>query len=199
MQKVQGGAAIMIASHDSYTYLPPSNPLMRMFAWLWRTQEMPIYKQIGMGVRYFDVRVRRAGSLWRICHGIVDFDLTYNSLLDIAIAFSHYRVRIILERGDDTLFRTQALSVAGLSQVAAVIIKKGWHELYRDSNHEHIVDLTYVPWHSGRSFWSNLKQFKFSSIRSNARKANAVLTPETYKTTDIVYFVDYVGIKNEAN
>ena len=52
-----------------------------------------------LGVQYFDVRVRKDRGKWRICHGKVDFNITYESLRDIVDLFSGYKLRLILERG----------------------------------------------------------------------------------------------------
>lgn len=47
----------MIASHDTYTYLPPRHWWMRPFTWLWRTQDLNIDDQKTAGVSYLDIRM----------------------------------------------------------------------------------------------------------------------------------------------
>ena len=96
----------MIGTHDSYTFLSAKNKLFEWFSFLWRTQVKNIAQQKEIGVTYFDVRVRRDGDVWRVCHGLVDFDCKFKSIEDIINMFSIYKVRIILERGDnEDLFR----------------------------------------------------------------------------------------------
>ena len=182
----------MIGTHDSYTFLPARNKLFEWFSFLWRTQVKSIAQQQGIGVSYFDIRVRRDGDVWRVCHGLVDFDCTFESIEEIINMFLIYKVRIILERGDsEDLFREEVLKNIKYTALSFACIKSGWEVIFdRDP---HIFDYTYIPWLSGVSFWDNIKRFNFfSTIKRWAKKHNPIIN-DTLKEDNInVYFMDYV-------
>ena len=182
----------MIGTHDSYTFLPARKKLFEWFSFLWRTQVKSIAQQKEIGVTYFDVRVRRDRDVWRVCHGLVDFDLTFKSIGEIVNIFSVYKVRIILEReGSEDLFRKEVLESIPCLALSFACIKNGWKVILdRDS---HIFDYTYTPWLSGVSFWGNIKRFNFfSTIKRWAKKHNPVINDILKKDSTNVYFMDYV-------
>lgn len=182
----------MIGTHDSYTFLPARKKLFEWFSFLWRTQVKSIAQQKEIGVTYFDVRVRRDGNVWRVCHGLVDFDLTFKSIGEIVNIFSVYKVRIILEReGSEDLFREEVLKNASCLALSFACIKSGW-EVILDRD-PHIFDYTYTPWLSGVSFWDNIKRFNFfSTIKRWAKKHNPIINDILKKDSTNVYFMDYV-------
>lgn len=182
----------MIGTHDSYTFLPARKKLFEWFSFLWRTQVKSIAQQKEIGVTYFDVRVRRDGDVWRVCHGLVDFDLTFKSIGGIVNIFSVYKVRIILEReGSEDLFREEVLKSASCLALSFACIKSGWKVILdRDL---HIFDYTYTPWLSGVSFWDNIKRFNFfSTIKRWAKKHNPIINDILKKDSTNIYFMDYV-------
>lgn len=182
----------MIGTHDSYTFLPAKNKLFEWFSFLWRTQVKNIAQQKEIGVTYFDVRVRRDGDVWRVCHGLVDFNYTFKSIEDIINMFSIYKVRIILERGDnEDLFREEVLKNMECPALSFACIKNGWEVIFdRDP---HILDYTYTPWLSGVSFWDNIKRFNFfSTIKRWAKKHNPTISNTLKEDSINVYFMDYV-------
>lgn len=182
----------MIGTHDSYTFLPARKKLFEWFSFLWRTQVKSIAQQKEIGVTYFDVRVRRDGNVWRVCHGLVDFDLTFKSIGEIVSIFSVYKVRIILEReGSEDLFREEVLKSASCLALSFACIKSGWKVILdRDP---HIFDYTYTPWLSGVSFWDNIKRFNFfSTIKRWAKKHNPIINDILKKDSTNIYFMDYV-------
>ncbi len=121
----------MIGTHDSYTFLPARKKLFEWFSFLWRTQVKSIAQQKEIGVTYFDVRVRRDGNVWRVCHGLVDFDLTFKSIGEIVNIFSVYKVRIILEReGSEDLFREEVLESIPLPSSFFCLYKEWMEGLY---------------------------------------------------------------------
>ena len=182
----------MIGTHDSYTFLPAKNKLFEWFSFLWRTQVKSIAQQQEIGVFYFDIRVRRDRDVWRVCHGLVDFDCTFESIEEIVNMFSIYKVRIILERGDsEDLFREEILKNIKYPALSFACIKSGWKVIFdRDP---HIFDYTYIPWLSGASFWDNIKRFNFFfTIKRWAKKHNPVINDTLRKDNVNVYFMDYV-------
>lgn len=182
----------MIGTHDSYTFLPAKNKLFELFSFLWRTQVKSIAQQQEIGVSYFDIRIRRDGDIWRVCHGLVDFDCTFESIEEIINMFLIYKVRIILERGDsEDLFREEVLKNIKYPALSFACIKSRWEVVFdRDP---HIFDYTYTPWLSGVSFWDNIKRFNFfSTIKRWAKKHNPVINDTLRKDNVNVYFMDYV-------
>ena len=101
----------MIGSHDSYTYLPPKKKIFKIFSFLWKTQNKSIYEQILLGVEYFDIRVKYENGIWRLCHGLVDFNSTFTSLEEILKEFKDYKVRLILEKGSEEEFIKEINSI----------------------------------------------------------------------------------------
>lgn len=185
----------MIGTHNSYTFLPARKRIFEWFSFLWRTQDKNIVEQKKIGVTYFDIRVRRTEEgNWRVCHGIVDFGVTFNSLEEIAQLLSGYRFRLILERNTNNgtwFFRDAILFLTcRYPSLTFACIKKNWDILLmRESN---MVDCTYTPWLSEFSFWKNLKRFRFfSTIKRWARKHNPIINDITLKSSN-TYFMDYV-------
>lgn len=184
----------MIGTHDSYTFLPARKKLFEWFSFLWRTQVKSIAQQKEIGVTYFDIRVRRDRNVWRVCHGLVDFNKIFNSISNILELFSTYKVRIILEKGDSTdknLFINSVLACAEYPSLSFACIKSGWKVIIdRDP---HIWDYTYTPWLSGISFWKNIKRFNFfSTIKKWAKRHNPTINDILKKDSTNVYFMDYV-------
>lgn len=187
----------MIGTHNSYTFLPAKKHWLEWFSFLWRTQVKSIEQQREVGVAYFDIRVRydKDISMWRVCHGIVDFNRVFGSLESIAGAFSDKKIRLILERGDkddESLFTSEVkVLIDNYSGLSFSCIKKGWKVLYNKD--PHIFDYTYTPWLSGVSFWDNIKRFNFfSTIKRWAKKHNPVINDILKKDSTNVYFMDYV-------
>ena len=71
----------MIASHNTFSYLPPRHKIFNFFKGFWRCQDKNINEQLASGVEYLDVRVRYTfdGKV-RLCHGIVDYGGEYADL-----------------------------------------------------------------------------------------------------------------------
>lgn len=180
----------MIGTHDSYTFLPSKIKLFERISFLWRTQSKSIYEQEQLGVSYFDIRIRRSKNVWRVCHGLVDFNLTFNSIEEIIRLFSKYKIRLILERGSSKLFRQEIRKNINCEVISFAAIKYGWEILInRDST---IHDYTYTPWLSNLSFWENIKRCNFfSTIKKWAKKYNPTITPDII-TENNLYFMDYV-------
>lgn len=184
----------MIGTHDSYTFLPPTNPLFNLVSFLWRTQKKNIYEQKKTGVEYFDIRVRRVKDKWRVCHGIIDFNLEFDNIREILDSYSGYRVRFILERGDyldKYFFIKEIWDNRNIETLSFACLKKNW-EIILDRDLP-IKDYTYIPWLSGESFWYNIKRFNFfSTIKRWAKKHNPIIDSTLIKGKTIIHFMDYV-------
>lgn len=194
----------MIASHNTFTYLRPCQWWARLFPWMWRTQDQNISCQYFDGVRYFDIRVRRDNDKWRVCHGLVDFPLTFDSLPEILNRYSAVICRVILERGDKRRFIDETdLMLQGTPppNLHAIIIKKNWEILYQAQAVRHpltseilsapkIVDNTYRPWDSGKRFIENIIAFRPNTIRHWAKHHPAPDNAANDNTT--IYFQDFV-------
>lgn len=104
----------MIGSHDSFTYLKSTNYFYNFYTKVWKTQELDVPTQYALGVRMFDIRVRRDNGNWRVCHGICDLKMTFPSLESICVYMQkncpEAIYRIVLEKGNDRMFKVEACS-----------------------------------------------------------------------------------------
>ena len=195
----------MIGSHDSFTYLEAKYSIFNLFSFLWRTQSLTIGEQIVKGVFYFDIRVRKVSKkdsnkyCWRVCHGLVDFDVEFNRIEDILKTFKPYKVRIILERGsneDEELFINEVKEVSkNYENLWFSCIKKNWIIIV--DLDPYIIDYSYTPFLSSNSLWSNTKRF-FSlikngnySIKKNSELNNPTINQELISCNQL-HFMDYI-------
>lgn len=195
----------MIGSHDSFTYLEAKYSIFNLFSFLWRTQSLTIGEQIVKGVFYFDIRVRKVSKkdsnkyCWRVCHGLVDFDVEFNRIEDIIKTFKPYKVRIILERGsneDEELFINEVKEVSkNYDNLWFSCIKKNWIIIV--DLDPYIIDYSYTPFLSSNSLWSNFKRF-FSlikngnySIKKNSELNNPTINQELISCNQL-HFMDYI-------
>ena len=195
----------MIGSHDSFTYLEAKYSIFNLFSLLWRTQSLTIGEQIVKGVFYFDIRVRKVSKkdsnkyCWRVCHGLVDFDVEFNRIEDILKTFKPYKVRIILERGsneDEELFINEVKEVSkNYENLWFSCIKKNWIVIV--DLDPYIIDYSYTPFLSSNSLWSNTKRF-FSlikngnySIKKNSELNNPTINQELISCNQL-HFMDYI-------
>lgn len=75
-----------LASHNSFSYLPPKHWWMRPFRWMARCQDLNIFQQYKQGVRIFDIRVwgfKTSFVDYEVCHGHFSFDVE----LELALSF----------------------------------------------------------------------------------------------------------------
>lgn len=195
----------MIGSHDSFTYLEAKYSIFNLFSFLWRTQSLTIGEQIVKGVFYFDIRVRKVSKkdsnkyCWRVCHGLVDFNVEFNRIEDILKTFKPYKVRIILERGsneDEELFINEVKEVSkNYENLWFSCIKKNWIVIV--DLDPYIIDYSYTPFLSSNSLWSNTKRF-FSlikngnySIKKNSELNNPTINQELISCNQL-HFMDYI-------
>jgi hypothetical protein len=72
----------MLGSHNSMSYLPPSNLWGKITKRWGKCQDKTIHEQYEAGVRYFDIRVKLVNNHWRFVHNNVDYSYFSYSYLD---------------------------------------------------------------------------------------------------------------------
>nr|DAH13270.1 MAG TPA: hypothetical protein [Caudoviricetes sp.] len=180
----------MIGSHNSMTYLPPKNILMRLFTPFWRCQNKTIKEQIDAGVEFFDLRVvwDRKLHCWQFAHGLVRFGGTAGFAGVIALLEKNKCLyRIVLERGteyEEARFRNWLGGSVGAdiwwgdhSNCIAAIIKRGWYNVRLNANYYtklHLADHSFVPFRSDKPWWRQLSWRMFCTPRLWAKRHNTV-------------------------
>ena len=196
----------MLGSHDSMTFLPARHRVFELLSFLWRTQTKSLRQQAAAGVAYFDIRVRRTKGGWRLCHGLVDLNREFERLDQLLqwVSCMGYNpdlrgepyIRLILERGDSSLFEALApLLPLQFPNVCFIGIKKGWKVLL--NRDPYILDKTFVPWFSGLTVWENVKrlwrmirQREPLTIASHARARTPIRQADI--DCDIIIFRDRI-------
>ena len=184
----------MIGTHDSFTYLKAKHKVYELFSFLWRTQTKTLIEQKELGVTYFDIRVHRTkDNEWELCHGLVNFNKSYSSLVTLLKELTDFNIRLILEKGtkqDEIEFEKIIYSLKyRYNNLVYSAIKKNWKILH--DTHLSIIDYSYVPFYSNLSFWQNIKRMNwFSTIKKWAKKHNPIITQKMKENKDIVYFID---------
>lgn len=184
----------MIGTHDSFTYLKAKNSIYELFSFLWRTQTKTLEEQIKKGATYFDIRVHKAkNNQWELCHGLVNFNKSYETLDTLLKELSQFHIRLILEKGskkDGEEFEQLIYTLKyKYNNLVFAAIKNNWKVLH--DTHLYIIDYTYVPFYSNLLFWQNIKRMNwFSTIKKWAKKHNPIITQKMKENKDVVYFID---------
>ena len=185
----------MVASHNSITYSEVKNKIYKLFSGLWKTQELPLITQYKK-VRYFDFRIYKDKNKWRLCHGLVDFIYTYDSISDlcqdIQARFPEAYYRIILEKYQDEQlfdFLNEVNGLTNYSNLDSIIIKKGWKIL--KAGKFKIVDYT-CKLSTFKEIISIIR-YRFS-IKRWAKKNNPRITEEMINDPKTVYFFDFINL-----
>ena len=72
----------ILASHNSWTYLPPKKWWMWLLRFTAKCQRLSIQEQYEMGVRCFDLRVKWIDGKMVVAHGIVQYDINAQQVVD---------------------------------------------------------------------------------------------------------------------
>lgn len=72
----------ILASHNSWTYLPPKKWWMWLLRFTAKCQRLSIQEQYEMGVRCFDLRVKWIDGKMVVAHGIVQYDIDAQQVVD---------------------------------------------------------------------------------------------------------------------
>lgn len=186
----------MIGSHNSMTYLPPKNILMRLFTPFWRCQNKTIKEQIDAGVELFDLRVVWDKKLdcWQFAHGLVRFGWKKGDPLSVGLEPTLTLLeahgclyRIVLERGseyDEERFKSwfgfgEDIWWKSHPHCISAIRKRGWKSVrsrrfdYAFKNLQ-LADHSFVPFRSDRPWWRQLSWRMFCTPRLWAKRHNTV-------------------------
>lgn len=149
-----------LASHNTMTYLKPSNILLYPFRFIAQCQKLSIDEQINHGVRLFDFRIsfdKRGNPIFT--HGLMKFKLpkgiTIHSILfklDCLACNEDVWIRIINEKDKD--YECFSLYCGALERSYKNIKfyggynKKGWKLLYSFKNQQPNVIDKYASWNN---------------------------------------------------
>lgn len=91
--------SILLASHNSFSYLRPRHWWMRLFFWMARCQKVDIAQQELLGVRMYDLRVRFDHNKKPvICHGLMQYEaIDLDSWLGLMNRTKDHYMRVVLE------------------------------------------------------------------------------------------------------
>ena len=196
----------LIASHNTFSDLPPRYKIFNFFEGFWRCQELNINEQLDNGVEYLDVRVRYTfdGKV-RLCHGIVDYGNEYDSLAELVENCIYNNIpktksknkihyRLILERGNKFSFKSDTDKIRWMEKVHNinavldwVVVKKGWKTYFQNFGNVTIVDECFKNWNIFNLIYA---LFGGNPIKRHAEKHDA------YQNSNIILFRDYIKKKN---
>ena len=93
-----------LASHNSLSYYPPQWWVIP-FNWMAKCQSLTIEQQYEKGVRLFDIRIKIVDD--KVCsgHGVATYKVDFDAIFDFLNKEGICTVRIILESGNDDIFR----------------------------------------------------------------------------------------------
>lgn len=208
---------MILGTHNSMTYLPPSKWWMYLLRFTAKCQRLDFKQQYEAGVRFFDLRLifkYRGVHLDKplFCHGPIVYDSSEADIffvlewLNSRIGSKVY-VRFLLEKGDDTDKECFARWCSHVEEFFENICftearaKNGWAELYRFKGGMpcSLVDRYASCNRSGVNRWKGLLRSKNWSglliddvwpwiyARLHNRKNYA-----TYKDMDVVLLLDFI-------
>ena len=94
----------VLGSHNTMSYLKPKLWFLKPFAWMAQCQNKDIKYQYGLGIRYFDIRVRfdEFGNP-EFAHGLISYKGDVISTLKELNSFGEeIKIRLILELSKET-------------------------------------------------------------------------------------------------
>lgn len=204
----------MIATHNTFTYLPAKSKAVNLFAPLWRCQSLTLKRQYAAGVRYFDVRVApeqdaKGKTIFRLCHGRASLVMFFSSVpaLDTYLRRRYPRAayRLILERGgidsaEGETFLRQANTLIREAQegkgiIDAVIVKHPWKVVFsRGTKTLREYYCHPLNWNTDMPLAYNLRHLDLRqlSIRGWARRHNPAVTKAMLDDPATVHMMDFV-------
>jgi len=185
----------MLATHNTMTYLEPRFKVFNICKWLWKCQDdsAALTK-----ADYVDLRIRKTKGKYVFCHGLVDLDYEFNSIVTLLnwINRNTTLCRVIIERGKISDEDIRILNIS--NKVHLIVIKKGWKIVCKNYI-LNIVPKNYEYWEKEISFKENVKKIKergIYTIKSYARKYNKSVD---INSKDTYYMIDYYNPKDYNN
>ena len=86
----------MIGSHNTMSYLKPVHWYHRILSRWSKCQTLTIYQQYKLGVKYFDIRIRKINGCYHFVHNKVDYGKVDNKVIDF-LSRINARIRLILD------------------------------------------------------------------------------------------------------
>lgn len=130
----------ILASHNSMTYLRPTKWWMRLFNFMAKCQRINIQEQYDLGVRMFDLRVRRAVRGLMFAHNLQTYGTHFDVIqaLEFINSKKDCQVRLILEDNKYDTERVQEfrmfciLSKSKYTNIKFTggYMKYAWHHAY---------------------------------------------------------------------
>lgn len=202
----------MIATHNSFTYLEPTQWWAKPFAPWWRCQDKQFRRQIKDGVKFLDIRIAAdKKQRWTLAHGAVTLKYNRNiyALLH-ELKLKKIYCRLVLEKGDkndEQLFinefahapESDGTNIYKTYNVTQLIIKKRWRTV-REYRSFIVFDNSYVPLHSDKPWYKqlpNIIKMPFITIRQWAKRNN----PQHPIAGDVnsLFFYDFYDINHTNN
>lgn len=178
----------MLGSHNTFTYKSAKWKIFNLFSNFWRCQEKTIDEQYNLGVRYFDIRIRKIKSGYQICHGIIDVKRTFMSLDEICyyigLNYPNSTFRLVLERGDSKDFLNSVDRLKNYDNLDEIIIKKPWTSIYLREGALPIKEYSFEDW-----TWKNLFKCLYKNLIKNKEKISIT---EALRDKTTIHLMDYV-------
>jgi len=204
----------MLATHNSFTYDKPRNPLLNLISIFWKCQKLDIQAQYDLGVRIFDIRVSKYNNGWCASHGLYKAkNIKFETISDICkyfkVNFPDSYIRIYLEDSLNNIHYLDIVEIykkecnTALHDYKDIIWEYGthhpWKTYFRNDNlpfkeiKEYYCHL--FNWNPDRNFWYNVKNFDWSSwcIPLYSKKHNPRITKEIIED-DTMHIMDYIGV-----
>lgn len=193
----------MLGTHNSFTFLK-SNWFNELFSSYWRCQNKNIGLQYNLGVRFFDIRIKRNKKRkWVICHGSISFNqYQFNTIYQLCYfiedTFRNLYYRIILENNKNNgkeLFKQEIIGIEKrFNKLVYYAIKKPWICLYDNRQFEtKAYNCCLFNWQGDKSFLYNIKHLRLNqTIKKWARKNNPKISENIIINKNILYFIDYL-------
>lgn len=178
----------MLGSHNTFTYKSAKWKIFNLFSNFWRCQDKTIDEQYNLGVRYFDIRVRKIKNGYQICHGIIDVKRTFMSLDEICyyigLNYPNSTFRLVLERGDKSEFLRNVEFIKTFKNLDEVIIKKPWKTIYKRKEALPIIEYSFEDW-----TWKNLFKCLYKNLIKNKEK---ISIKDALEDKSTIHLMDYV-------
>jgi len=185
----------MIASHNTFSYLP-SSKFMELFSCFWRCQDKNAIEQIKLGVELCDIRVKYHKDSWRLCHGKAMFGEKFSSLeylIRYCIDYGFKSYRLMYESNDSGYYKflTEFYGLPSWmrSKCIAAINKPKWDCIYGNINaiQEHNKHI----WYNNKSFWKNIINVFYPSIKEYAKEHNFFIEDDNIHMYDFIEYMNY--------